>query len=340
MAVPVTLIAGFLGSGKTTLVRRILREAHGVRCAVIVNEFGEVGIDGDLIERSAVKRGDSDGASSVVELANGCICCEIQDDLRTTLLGLVGEGGAASARFDRILVEASGAASPGPAVQTFLIDGVLQSRVRLDGVVTLAHAGLIEHLLGQTAEAEAQVAYADRIVLNHVDRVEEGEAERLASLLQGLNPLSVVRSAERAEVPVDWVFGAAAESSIAANLKPGSEVNTDAPEAAEAPAAVHTPGLRSVSLVAQGPVDADALVIWLEFLAKRRSHELMRAKGVIAATGPGGSVRGLVIQGVYRWLEVTDAQGVVPEESRLVLIGRDLNEAEVRRGWAAVSGTS
>ncbi len=95
----------------------------------------------------------------------------------------------------------------------------------------------------------------------------------------------------------------------------------------------HTPGLRSIFLVAPGAVDADALVIWLEFLAKRRSHELMRAKGVVAAAG-----QCLVIQGVYRWLEVTEESGPVPDESRLVLIGRDLNEAEVRRGWAAVTG--
>jgi G3E family GTPase len=328
MAVPVTLIAGFLGSGKTTLVRRILSEAHGVRCAVIVNEFGEVGIDGDLIERSAVKRGDTDPGGSVVELANGCICCEIQDDLRTTLLGLVEQGGSGDARYDRILVEASGAASPGPAVQTFLIDGVLQSRVRLDGVVTLAHAGLIEHQLGETAEAEAQVAYADRILLNHVDRVDEGEAERLASVLQRLNPLSEVRLAERAEVPLEWIFGAVGDEATPQNDDSGSAADVSG----------HTPGLRSVSLVAEGPVDADALVIWLEFLAKRRSHELMRAKGVIASTGPGGSVRGLVIQGVYRWLEVTEAEGAPPPQSRLVLIGRDLDESEVRRGWAAVSG--
>lgn len=330
MAIPVTLIAGFLGSGKTTLVRRILSEAHGVRCAVIVNEFGEVGIDGDLIERSAVKRGSTDSASSVVELANGCICCEIQDDLRTTLLSLVGETSPGDARFDRILVEASGAASPGPAVQTFLIDGVLQSRVRLDGVVTLAHAGLIEHLLGATAEAEAQVAYADRIVINHVDRVEGGEADRLVSLLEGLNPLAKVRTAERAEVPLDWVLGAV-----------GADAVGDAARSQAAPtegSVAHTPGLRSVSLVAPGPVDADALVMWLEFLAKRRSHELMRAKGVIGAMGPGGTTRALVIQGVYRWLEVTEASGPPPEQSRLVLIGRDLDEAEVRRGWAAVSG--
>ena len=332
MTVPVTLIAGFLGSGKTTLVRRILSEVHGVRCAVIVNEFGEVGIDGDLIERSAVKRGSPDGAGAVVELANGCICCEIQDDLRTTLLGLVPEEpshGSGSGRFDRILVEASGAASPGPAVQTFLIDGVLQSRVRLDGVVTLVHAGLIEHLLGETAEAEAQVAYADRIVLNHVDRVEANEADRLSSLLGDLNPLAKVRAAERAAVPLDWVLGALGGTA------PVSNADIESKQASGDVA--HTKGLRSVSLVASGPMDADALVIWLEFLAKRRSHELMRAKGVIRTSSAGGRVRGLVIQGVYRWLELTEASGAPPEQSRLVLIGRDLDEAELRRGWAALA---
>ncbi len=320
MTIPVTLIAGFLGSGKTTLVRRILEESHGVRCAVIVNEFGEVGIDGDLLSRSNIQR--SAGGGAVVELANGCICCEIQDDLRTTLLHLVGED-PNQAPLDRILVEASGAASPGPAVQTFLIDGVLQSRVTLDGVVTLVHAGLMEQLLEGTCEAADQIAYADRIVLNHKDRVEPEEAERITAKLAELNPLAAVRSAQQANVPLDWVLGSNAG---------GNKGAAGLPRPVSGPTE-HTPGLRSISLVAPGAVDADALVIWLEFLAKRRSHELMRAKGVVAAAG-----QCLVIQGVYRWLEVTEESGPVPDESRLVLIGRDLNEAEVRRGWAAVTG--
>lgn len=335
MTVPVTLLAGFLGSGKTTLVRRILHDSHGMRCAVIVNEFGEVGIDGDLIGRSALRRGGSGDEGAVVELANGCICCEIQDDLRTTLLNLVpGDGAAAAAshRFDRVLVEASGAASPGPAVQTFLIDGVLQSRVRLDRVVTMVHAGLIEHLLEETVEAEAQVAYADRIVLNHVDRVEAKEAERLTALLGELNPLARVRAAEQADVPLDWIFGEVGSQPLGERARPAVGAS---PQAAK-----HTPGLRSVSLVAPGPVNVDGLVIWLEFLSKRRSHELMRAKGVVAAASSGGREKGLEIQGVYRWLEVTEASGEPPHESRLVLIGRDLDEAEIRRGWAAVSAVT
>lgn len=330
MTIPVTLIAGFLGSGKTTLVQRILEGAHGVRCAVIVNEFGEVGIDGDLLERGDLKRAKTEGGSAVVELANGCICCEIQDDLRTTLLDLVGEAAAAQ-RLDRILVEASGAASPGPAAQTFLIDGVLQERVHLDGVVTLAHAGLIEHLLSETAEAEAQIAYADRILLNHADRAEPEDVAKLVERLRLMNPLADVRTAVRADVPLDWVLGSRASAVSPAR---------SAPEPAAA--LEHTAGLRSVSLVAEGAVDVDALVIWLEFLSKRRSHELMRAKGVVAASGraSGGAEvpqRCLVIQGVYRWLEVTDGEGEAPSESRLVLIGRDLDEAEVRRGWAAIT---
>ncbi|QDV06345.1 putative GTP-binding protein YjiA [Planctomycetes bacterium Poly30] len=335
MTVPVTLIAGFLGSGKTTLVRRILAGSHGVRCAVIVNEFGEVGIDGDLLQRANVKRADSQGGGAVVELANGCICCEIQDDLRTTLLGLVPED-PARAPFDRVLVEASGAASPGPAAQTFLIDGVLQARVHLDGIVALVHAGLIDHLLRETAEAEAQIAYADRIVLNHADRVEAEEAERVAGLMRSLNPLADVRTAVRAEVPLDWVLG---QKGAVEREPPGPRVT----RAADREVARHTKGLGSVSLVAKGAVDVDALVIWLEFLAKRRSHELMRAKGVVAARSRQGGQQGvpprcLEIQGVYRWLEVTDGEGEAPERSQLVLIGRDLDEAEIRRGWAAITG--
>lgn len=367
MTIPVTLISGFLGAGKTTLLRRILREHHGQRIAVVVNEFGAVGIDGDLLHGAQVQSGAADG-TALVELANGCICCEIQDDLRTTLLALVDEpaAGEAPARsqkrprwlrmpfrgdkrdtppLERILVEASGAASPGPAVQTFLIDGVLQERVHLDGVVTLVHAAMIEEQLQGTAEAGPQVAYADRIVINHADRVEGDDLQGLIDRLSGWNPLARVRRAVQADVPIDWLFdvgrawNSATEPQPAPQAAAASEAGGafgDAGSSAQV-SVNHTVGLRSISLSHAGPVDADALVIWLEFLAKRRSHELMRAKGIVGAlSASGGPLLRRVIQGVYRWLEVTEESGPPPEVSQIVLIGRDLDEAEVRRGWEAI----
>ena len=338
MAIPVTLVAGFLGSGKTTLVQRILSESHGVRCAVVVNEFGALGIDGDLVVRR-----DAEG-SSVVELSNGCICCEIQEDLRTTLVELVARSSSdgpakglvgrwlrrSGAGFDRILVEASGAASPGPAVQTFLVDGELSESVRLDGVVTLVHAAHVEGQLGSTAEAADQIAYADRIVVNHADRVDEETLARVCATMESINPLAGVRSAERADVPLDWILGAAATGGALSRWQMLS--GTD-----ESERPTHTPGLTSISLTTTEAIDRDATLIWLEFLGKRRSHELMRAKGILRLRRGAGA---LIVQGVYQWLEAADDPGPAPEVSRLVLIGRDLDRAEILRGWRAIGGES
>ncbi|MEM6572205.1 MAG: GTP-binding protein [Planctomycetota bacterium] len=338
MSVPVTLIAGFLGSGKTTLVRRLLQESHGVRCAVVVNEFGALGIDGSLV----VQRAAED--SSVVELSNGCICCEIQDDLRATLLELVrrgsgasasgtaitwlrralGGGSAADGGFDRILVEASGAASPGPAVQTFLIDDELSRQVHLDGVVTLAHAARVREQLDGTREAADQLAYADRVVVNHADRVDADELEAVAAHVRACNPLADVRTAEHAAVRLDWVFSA-----------PRAEAADALWKGVDAAGTSHTEGLVSVSLTAGAPLDRAALLMWLEFLAKRRGQELMRAKGILRVQGASSA---LVVQGVYQWLEAVEEDAPAPEVSRLVLIGRDLDRDEIARGWAAIGG--
>ncbi len=346
MTIPVTLIAGFLGSGKTTLVRRVLSEPHGLRCAVVVNEFGALGIDGELVVRGSAE------SSSVVELANGCICCEVQEDLRTTLRELAGRSerasrprsrtltrwlrraapamGASKGPIDHILVEASGAASPGPAVQTFLVDGDLAQQVHLNSVVTVCHVEHIERLVETTVEAPDQIAYADRIVVGHADRVPPGDVERISAWLRTLNPLADIRAAAHGALPVrSWVLAPLDAGRVRQALPAGV-------------AGRHTPGLRSIALEADGAVDLDALLLWLEFLARRRGQELMRAKGIVAARG-GASI--VEIQGVYRWLEAAErapghgdhleeADGV--ERSRLVLIGRDLDEAEVRRGWAAV----
>ena len=329
MQIPVTLISGFLGAGKTTLVQRVLSDRMGERCAVVVNEFGAVGIDGDLLEAQRVARGGE--GIAVVELPGGCICCEIQDDLRTTLLALLRDRPTRGG-FDRILVEASGAASPGPAVQTFLVDGVLQSQLRLDGVVTLVHAALVDEQLSSLVEASAQIAYADRVILNHADQLDEDALDAAAARLAELNPLAEVRCAERADVSLDWVFGGLG------NREAGGEAPWQQPKMAEGGAshAAHTSGLSSVSLTAQRPVDRDALLIWLEFLAKRRTHELMRIKGVCVVKGPGGP-SALLVQGVYRWLETSDYPGDPGGTSSLVLIGRHLSEEELRRGWDAIA---
>ena len=163
--VPVTLLVGFLGSGKTTLANRILSEQHDQRIAVIVNEFGDVGIDGQLIV------GVDD---NVVELSNGCLCCTVQGDLADTLRQLLARRRQTvdAKPFERIVIEASGLASPGPVLQGMLVDPALHAHVHVDGVITMAHAKHIVQQLADHPEASEQVAYADHIILNHCDQCE------------------------------------------------------------------------------------------------------------------------------------------------------------------------
>ena len=320
MPIPVTLVAGFLGAGKTTLLRRLLEACPPEeRYGVIVNEFGALGVDGELVVRGGNEE------STLVELSNGCICCEIQDDLRVALLSMTRAAqrrrllGRRRRPLTRILIEASGAASPGPAVQTFLVDAELEAEVSLEGVVSVCNTALLEEQLAGTEEAGPQVAYADRILLGHADRVDEAGMARVRAAVVALNPLAEVRAAAHGAVEPGWVLGARAAGARA--------LPEELPGASR-----HTPGLTSVSLTADAPVDEDSLRIWLEFLGRRRGMELMRCKGVLRRAG-GGT---LLIQGVYRWLEIAREEEPPRGLSRLVLIGKGLDAGELERGWGAV----
>src|SRR5262245_30910940 len=151
--IPVTVLTGYLGAGKTTLLNRILSEDHGRRYAVVVNEFGEVGIDGDLIFKAD---------EELFEMNNGCICCTIRGDLIRTVQGLLNKGG----KFDAIIVETTGLADPGPVAQTFFVDGTLKAKTNLDSVTTVVDAKHVALRLADSREAKEQIAFADQIVLN------------------------------------------------------------------------------------------------------------------------------------------------------------------------------
>lgn len=314
---PVTLLTGFLGSGKTTLVNRVLRERHGERIAVIVNEFGDVGLDGDLIVASAER---------IVQLENGCLCCTVRGDLQAGLRELLAADRRRIFRrggLDRVLIESSGLAAPGPVAQTLAVDPELRAALRLDGILTLAHAVNLPRQLEAHPEAAQQVAYADRVVLGHADRADAEQLEAARSAVRALNALAEIDVAIHAEL----------------DLAPLLELNTTCDrswelEQVEAQHA-HDAAVGSVALRSAEPLDLSALKMWLQFLASRRSHQLYRIKGILRCHGLDERV---VVQGMYEWLELGPSPEPAPAESTLVVIGRDLDRAELDRGWAACRG--
>src|SRR6059058_981749 len=192
--IPVTVLTGYLGAGKTTLLNRILSENHGKKYAVIVNEFGEIGIDNDLII----------GADEeVFEMNNGCICCTVRGDLVRILDGLMKRRG----KFDAIIVETTGLADPAPVAQTFFVDEDVQKNARLDAVVTVADAKWLSDRLKDAPEAKNQIAFADVIVLNKTDLVSKDELEEVEARIRGINPYAKLHRAVRADVPLDAVLG-------------------------------------------------------------------------------------------------------------------------------------
>src|ERR1700761_5846248 len=196
---PVTVLTGYLGAGKTTLLNRILSEDHGKRYAVIVNEFGEVGIDNDLIV----------GADEeVFEMNNGCVCCTVRGDLIRVVAGLMkrqsasGRGG-----FDAIIVETTGLADPGPVAQTFFVDEDVRARTELDSVTAVVDAKHLPLRLADSREAAEQIAFADQIILNKTDLVSEAELADVEKAIRTLNPLAPIHRAQRSNVPLDQVLG-------------------------------------------------------------------------------------------------------------------------------------
>ena len=203
---PVTILSGFLGSGKTTLIQNILKDTtHGKRIAVIENEFGE----GLSVESIIARDGIDPNANSLqefIELPNGCICCTVKDSLVETLENLVGK----KKDLDYILIEASGMADPGPIASVFWLDDALESRLRLDGIVTVVDASNILQQLETTEEAARQIVYSDRLLVNKVDRIKnEKELEELTSVLRKLHPTAPMRTTTYSQVPdLDWILNA------------------------------------------------------------------------------------------------------------------------------------
>src|ERR1700741_3330183 len=192
--IPVTVLTGYLGSGKTTLLNRILSETHGKRFAVIVNEFGEVGIDNDLIV---------DADEEIFEMNNGCICCTVRGDLIRIIDGLMRRKG----KFAAIIVETTGLADPAPVAQPFFVDEAVGRKTKLDAVVTVADAKWLQDRLKDAPEAKNQIAFADVILLNKTDLVKPAELAEVEARIRGINPYAKVHRTERCQIALPEVLG-------------------------------------------------------------------------------------------------------------------------------------
>ena len=328
--IPVTVLTGYLGSGKTTLLNRILSEDHGKRYAVIVNEFGEIGIDNDLIVESD---------EEIYEMNNGCICCTVRGDLVRTVEGLMRRPG----RFDAILVETTGLADPAPVAQTFFMDEDVRSKTRLDAVVALVDAKHLPLRLKDSHEAEDQIAFADVIVLNKTDLVSADELAAVEATVRAINPAARIHKAERSGVPLGEVLDRGAF-----DLKRALESDPHFLDADEhdhhdhhghdhhhgEASPIHDVSVRSISLRA-GEMDPRKFFPWIEKTTQMDGPNILRLKGIIALKGDDERY---VVQGVHMILEGDHQRpwnDGEKRESRLVFIGRDLDEERLRRTFEA-----
>jgi G3E family GTPase len=336
---PVTVLTGYLGAGKTTLLNRILSEDHGKRYAVIVNEFGEVGIDNDLIV----------GADEeVFEMNNGCVCCTVRGDLIRVVSGLMKRKGG----FDAIIVETTGLADPGPVAQTFFVDDDVRAKTQLDSVTTVVDAKHLLLRLADSKEAAEQVAFADQIILNKTDLVTEAELREVERAIRKLNPLAPIHRAQRSNVPLDQVLGrgsfdlARIEQIEPDFLNPAHGENGhvhdehcdhdhDHHDHDHHGHDIEASGIRGISLTAHKPLNANRVTAWLNEVLQAQGPDILRAKGILDVAGED---RRLVFQAVHMILE-GDFQGPwrdgADRYSRLVFIGRNLDEAKLREGFEA-----
>ena len=312
--IPVTVLTGFLGAGKTTLLNRILTEQHGNRYAVIVNEFGEEGIDNDLVV---------DADEEVFEMNNGCICCTVRGDLIRILGGLMKRAD----KFDAIIVETTGLADPAPVAQTFFVDQDVADRTRLDAIVTVADAVHLDNQLGEHHEAEEQIAFADIVLLNKTDLVEVEGLGRVEDRIRRINPYTKIIRTEHCAANLDEVLGLKAFSlDRVLEVEPDFLTSDHDHE--------HDDDVKSISLVADAPLDLDKFQTWFGQLLQTRGQDILRSKGILDFKGEEDRY---VFQGVHMLMDGAPmgAWPKGPRQSRLVFIGRDLDTMDLEDGFAA-----
>jgi G3E family GTPase len=313
--IPVTVLTGYLGSGKTTLLNRILSETHGKRFAVIVNEFGEVGIDNDLVVNAD---------EEVFEMNNGCICCTVRGDLIRIIAGLMRRKRA----FDGIVIETTGLADPAPVAQTFFVDEDIRSKTKLDAIVTVADAKHLKEQIERAPEAQEQLAFADVVLINKVDLVDDQSLATVERRIRKINPYATIHRTERCGVELPKVLGRGAFNlDRILEVEPGFLTEDHDHE--------HDEEIASLCLVTEQPMKPNRFVPWIQDVTMRYGTDILRMKGIVSIEDDD---RQFVVQGVHMLIEGGSQREWKPKEARqtrLVFIGRDLPRELLRQGFEA-----
>src|ERR1700732_277244 len=335
--IPVTVLTGYLGAGKTTLLNRILSEPHGKKYAVIVNEFGEIGIDNDLVV----------GADEeVFEMNNGCICCTVRGDLVRILDGLMRRKG----KFDAIIVETTGLADPAPVAQTFFIDENVGRKTRLDAVGTGADAQWLNDRLKDAPEAKNQIAFADVILINKTDLVTPDELAEVEARIRGINPYARVHKTERAKIALSEVLerndfdlapefleGDGHDHEHHHDHDHGHDHHHDHDHKhAHSHGGLkhyHDEDMQSISLRSDKPLNADKFFPWVQDLVQKEGPNILRCKGILAFKDDDAR---FVLQGVHMILDgdhQRPGNDGEKRDSRMVFIGRNLPGKMIAEGF-------
>jgi G3E family GTPase len=338
--IPVTVITGFLGTGKTTLLNRILTENHGKRIAVIENEFGEIGIDHQLVIQSD---------EEIFELNNGCICCRVRGDLIRILAKLAQRRD----KFDTVLIETTGMADPGPVAQTFFTDDEVKENFKLDGIVTVVDAKHVGLHFDDMREVREQIGFADVILLNKEDLVSPADLVKLEARIKKMNPMAKVYRTQDAKIDLGKVLDVGGfDLKRALELEPDflkaeeehhhdhehEEHEHDHDHAEHEHEGEHdhhhAEDVTSVGIRAKGDLDEKKLSEWLGTLLRTKGQDIFRMKGVLAVKGR--EMR-FVFQGVHMLMDGKPDRewGQDPRENTLIFIGRNLDRAELNEGFRA-----